>query len=218
MAAGPSQHGGGSRPGSSEKTPERTCTSQVRPKSTGSVRTGPGQSPVLRTSDRSRTPNRARTPIRHQTPDREATPDRGKAHASQASPSSPPDCQMMEPFPPPPSRAASTRDPRTASGGQNPEHHTGSDPECPKGEYNFWNTRFPDTTCGRSRGLRGRDCPFPEHEEDAHATVEGVAGRRLIRRQRPRQPFEGGSGSEETPYQPKVPTLEFVLVRVVVCN
>ena len=37
---------------------------------------------------------------------------------------------MVEPFAPPPSRAASTRDPRTASisGGQNPEPHVRNDP------------------------------------------------------------------------------------------
>ena len=62
--------------------PERTRSSQLRRKSTGSVRSGRGQSPVLRTLDRSRTPDMARTPIRHRTPDREVTPDSGKAHVS----------------------------------------------------------------------------------------------------------------------------------------
>ena len=49
---------------------------------------------------------------------------------TQASPSSPSDCQMVEPFAPPPSRAASTRDPHTTSisRGRNPEPRTGSDP------------------------------------------------------------------------------------------
>jgi hypothetical protein len=93
--ADPSQQGDGSRPGSSGKAPERTCSSQARRKSTGSVRTGRGQSPTPRTSDRSRTSDRARTPIRRQTPDREATPNRGKSHAPQASPSFPPDCQRV---------------------------------------------------------------------------------------------------------------------------
>ena len=60
MAAGPNQQGGGFRPGSSGRAPERTRSSQVRRKSTGSIRIGRGQSPVPRTSDRSRTPNRAR--------------------------------------------------------------------------------------------------------------------------------------------------------------
>ena len=106
-AAGPSQQGGGSRPASSGRAPERsgsserTRSSQVRRKSTGSIRSGRGQSPIPRTSDQSWTPDRAQTLMKHQTSDREATPDRGKAHASQASPSSPPDCQMVEPFPPP---------------------------------------------------------------------------------------------------------------------
>jgi hypothetical protein len=126
--ADPSQQGDGSRPGSSGKAPERTRSSQARRKSPGSVRTGRGQSPIPRTSDRSRTPDRARTPIRRQTPDREATPDRGKSHAHQATPTFPPDCQMLEPLPTPPSRTASVRDPRTALGGQHSEHLAGSDP------------------------------------------------------------------------------------------
>ena len=87
------------------------------------------KSPIQRNSDRSRTPDRARTPIRHRTPDPETTPNRGRIPMAQASPSSPPDCQMVSTLPPPPSRAASSRDPRTASisGGQNPEQCTGSD-------------------------------------------------------------------------------------------
>jgi hypothetical protein len=93
-----------SRPGSSEKAPERTRSLQAIQKSIGSVRTERGQSPAPRTSDRSRTPDRARTPIRRQTPDREATPDKDKSHAHQAFPSFPPDCQMLEPLPIPPSR------------------------------------------------------------------------------------------------------------------
>ena len=105
-----------------------TRCSQARRKSFGSVRTGRGQSPVPRTSDRSRTSDRARTPIRHQTPDREATPDRGKSHAHPTTPTFPADCQMQEPLPTPPSRTASARDPRTASGGQHLEHPAGSDP------------------------------------------------------------------------------------------
>ena len=127
-SAGPSQQGGGSRPASSGRAPEPTRSPQVRRKSTGSVRSGRGQSPVPRNSDRSRTPDRVRTPIRHQTSDRETTPGRGKAPMTFTSPSSPPDCQMASPLPPPPSRAASSRDPRTASGGRNPELATGSDP------------------------------------------------------------------------------------------
>ena len=80
-AVEPSQQGDGSRPGSSGKAPERTRSSQVKRKSTGSVRTGRGQSPVRRTSDQSRTPDRARTPIRRRTQEREATPGKGKSHA-----------------------------------------------------------------------------------------------------------------------------------------
>ena len=130
-AAGPSQHGGGSRPASFGRAPERNRSSQVRWKSTGSVRSRIGQSPVPgRTSDRSRTPDKARTPVRRRTPNREATPDRDKAPVTQASPAFPPDCQMVEPFIPLPSRAGSTRDPWTTIilGKRNPEQRTGSDP------------------------------------------------------------------------------------------
>ena len=103
MTAYPSQQEGGSQPGSSGRTPEKTRSSQARRKSIGSVRTGRGQSPVPRTSDRSRTPNKARTPLRRQNPDQEATPDRGKSHAHSATPIFPADCQMREPLPTPPS-------------------------------------------------------------------------------------------------------------------
>jgi hypothetical protein len=120
--ADPSQQGDGSRPGSSGKAPEMTRSSQARRKSIGSVRTGRGQSPIPRTSDRSRTSDKARTPIRRQTPEREATQDRGKSHAHPATPTFPPDCQMLEPLPTPSSRTTSVRDLRTASGGQHSEH------------------------------------------------------------------------------------------------
>jgi hypothetical protein len=115
------------------KDPERTRSSQARRESTGSARTGRGQSPAPRTSDRSRTPDRARIPIRHQTPDREATQDKGKSHAHPATPTFPADCPMLEPLPTPPSRIASARDPRTASGGQHSEHPTGSNPALSSG-------------------------------------------------------------------------------------
>jgi len=126
--ADPSQQGDGSRPGNSGKTPEKTRSSQARRKSIGSVRTGRGQSPAPRTSDRSHTLDRARTPIRCQTPDREVTLDRDKSHAHQASRTFPPDCQMLDPLLTPPSRTASVRDLQTASGGQHSEHLAGSDP------------------------------------------------------------------------------------------
>ena len=103
-----------------------TRFSQVRRKNTGSVKTRRGQSPIRRTSDRSCTP--ARTPIRRCTPEREATQGKGKSHEHQASPSSPPDCLMLEPAPTPPSRATSVRDPRTVLCGQHPEQHTVNDP------------------------------------------------------------------------------------------
>jgi hypothetical protein len=108
-----------------------TRSSQARRKSTGSARTGStrtgcGQSPAPRTSDRSRTPDRARTPIRHQTPDREATRDKGKSHALSTTPTFPADCPMVEPLPTPPSRTTSARDPRISSGGQHSEQPAGN--------------------------------------------------------------------------------------------
>jgi hypothetical protein len=129
----PSQQGGGSRPRSSGKDPERTRSSGARRKSTesartGSARTGRGQSPAPRSSDRSRTPDRARTPIRHQTLDREATHDKDKAHAHPATPTFPADCLMLELLPTPPSRTTSVRDPRIASGGQHSEHPVENNP------------------------------------------------------------------------------------------
>ena len=51
-------------------------------------------------------------------------------------------------------------------------------------------------------GLGGGDRPFSEHETGTHSAArpeECVTRRRFIRRQRPRQPLEGGSGSEEAP-------------------
>jgi hypothetical protein len=124
----PTQQGGGSRPRSSGKDPERTRSSGARRKSTGSARTGRGQSPAPRSSDRSRTPDRARTPIQHQTPDREATQDKGKSHAHPATPTFLADCPMLELLPTPPSRTTSAWDPRIASGGQHSEHPVGSNP------------------------------------------------------------------------------------------
>ena len=126
--AEPSQQAEGSRPGSSGKDPERARSSQVRQKNTGSVRTGRGQSLVPRSSNRSRTPDRARMPIRHQTSDREATPDRGKIQVHPAFPIFSADYQMQEPAATPPSKSASARDPRTASGGQHSGRPAGSNP------------------------------------------------------------------------------------------
>ena len=125
--AEPCQQAGGSRPRSSEKDLER-ARSSVRRKNTGSVRTGRGQSPVPRSSDRSRTPDRARTPIRHQASDREATPDKGKSRANPATPTFLADYLMEEPAATLPSRSASARDPITALGGQHSQQPVGSNP------------------------------------------------------------------------------------------
>ena len=157
---------------------------------------GRGQSFVLRrTSDRSRTPDRAQTPVRHQTPDWEATLDKGKAHVTQALLSSPPDCQMVGSFPPPSSRGPPPRIrglPRSRAVKIRNNAPDAITPQfkASKSEHSFRNTRV-----GRSKGLGGWDCPFSEHAAGTHTIVKGVAGRWLIRRQRPRQPFEGGSSS-----------------------
>ena len=128
VAAEPSQQAGGSRPGSSGKDPERPRSSGARQKSTGSVRTGLGQSPAPRTSDRSRTPDRVRSPIRDQAMDRDVTPDKGKSRANPATPTFPTDYPMEEPVTTPPSRSASARDPMTASGRQYSQQPAGSNP------------------------------------------------------------------------------------------
>ena len=105
--AGNSQQGGGSRPSSFGRDPSKT-RSGVKRKSTGFVRTGQDQSPVRRTSDRSRTPNRAQTPI--QSPVPAPVPKGTPTHAR---PTSPAEGLKASTTPQPPSRAASSRDPRT---------------------------------------------------------------------------------------------------------
>ena len=113
--AGHSQLGGTSQPTSYGRVPTRegsgapvrTRSSPVRRKNTESIRSGKGQSPApKRMLDRSSTPDRAMTTIRRRTSERERTLDRGKALRASV-----PNCQMLEPFAPPPSRAASTKHP-----------------------------------------------------------------------------------------------------------
>ena len=105
MAAGPSEQEGGTRPSSSGRAPSGTRSAGVRTKSTGFVQSGRDQSPVWRTLDRSR------TPIRN--PEPAASPNKGKGTPTRAPPTSPADCLMTSPALQPPSRAASSRDPRT---------------------------------------------------------------------------------------------------------
>ena len=126
--AEPSQQAGGSRPGSSGKDPEKARSSGTWRKSTGSIKTGRGQSLAPRSLERSRTPDRARTPIRHQAMDWEATPDRGKSRANPATPTFQTDYPMTEPTATPPSRSTSAQDSRTASGGQHLQQLAGSNP------------------------------------------------------------------------------------------
>ena len=126
--AEPSHQAGGSRPQSSGRDLERAWSSGALRKSTGSVRTGRGQSPAPKTSNRSRTLDRARTPIRHQAMDREATSDKGKSRANPATPTFSTDYPMEEPAATRPSRSASPRDPRTASGGQHSQQPARSNP------------------------------------------------------------------------------------------
>jgi len=130
--AEPSQQKEDSRPGSSGRDPERTHSSGARRKSTGSAvagstRSGRGQSPAPRNSDRSRTPDRVRSPIRHQTPDPEARRDKGKAHALSTTPTFPAD-PMPEQLLTPPSRTTSTQDPRVSSGGRHSGQPAGKSP------------------------------------------------------------------------------------------
>ena len=69
--------GEGSRPGSTGREPERTRSSQPRRKTTGSERSGRGQSPVRRSPNRSRTPDRSRTPVRRHSPSGRRLPEKG---------------------------------------------------------------------------------------------------------------------------------------------
>jgi hypothetical protein len=131
--AEPSQQKDDSRPGSSGRDPERTRSSGARRKSTGSAvagsaRSGRGQSPALRNSDRSRTPDRVRSPIRHQTLDPEASRDKGKAHALSTTPTFLADHPMPEQLLTPPSRTTSTREPLVSSGGRHSEQPAGKSP------------------------------------------------------------------------------------------
>ena len=118
---GTSQHEGGTWPSSSGRDPSGT-RSGVRRKSTRSVRTGQDQSPIRRTSDRTRTPDRARTPIRSLVP---APVPRGTP--THAPPTSPADGLKESSTLQPPSRATSSRDPRTtpSSGRKDPVLHLG---------------------------------------------------------------------------------------------
>ena len=118
----------GSRPGSSEKAPERIRSSHVMRKSIGSDRSGRGQSPVGMTSDRSRTLDRTRTPIKRRTPERETTSGKGKSRAHQTSPSSPPECLMLEAAHTPTCRAALIKDPVTVLDERRREPQTGNNP------------------------------------------------------------------------------------------
>ena len=127
-AAEPSQQAGGSRPGSSGQNPERPRSSGARLKSTGSARTGRGQSSGPRNSDQSRTPDRVRSPIRNQVLGQKATPDKGTTRANPSTPTSPADYPMEEPVVIPPSRMASAPDPRTASRRQHSQHRAESNP------------------------------------------------------------------------------------------
>jgi hypothetical protein len=122
-----SQQEGGTRPASPGRDPSGTRSAGARRKSTGSARSGRDQSPVRRTSNRSRTPDRARSPIRN--PELAASPSKGKGPATQALATSLADCQVTSPHLQPPSRAASSRDPRATPslGRRDPVQHLGDD-------------------------------------------------------------------------------------------
>jgi hypothetical protein len=87
----------------------------------GFARSGRGQSPTPRNSDRFWNPDRVRSPIRHQTPDPEASRDKGKTHALSTTPTFSVDHPLPEQLLTPPSRTTSTRDPRVSSGGKHSE-------------------------------------------------------------------------------------------------
>jgi hypothetical protein len=160
--AKPSQQKDDARPGSSGRDPERTRSSGARRKSAGlaaagSARSGRGQSPAPRNSDRSRIPDRVRSPIRHQTPDPEASRDKGKAHALSTTPTFPADHPMPEQLLTPPSRTTSAREPPVSSA----EDDRSSQPENPPPlvryleECHFRHAGFQDTTSGGNMRLGG---------------------------------------------------------------
>ena len=69
--------GEGSKPGSTGREPERTRSSPPRRKTTGSERSGRGQSPACRSPNRTRTPDRSRTPVWWRSPERETASGKG---------------------------------------------------------------------------------------------------------------------------------------------
>ena len=121
----------GSRPASSGRAQESARSSQAKQKSTGSERSGRGQSPVRRIPDREHTPDTSCTPVRRHTPERGSDSGKRKAHARD---SSPPDCMMLEVAPttskatPSTSRAASR-----AASRQKLEHLCSCPPDPPAG-------------------------------------------------------------------------------------
>ena len=159
-AAEPNQQAGGSRLGSSGKDPERPRSSGARRKNTSSARTGRGQSLGPRNSDRSRTPDRVRSPIRQQALDQNVTPDKGKSRANPTTPTFPTDYPMEEPVATPPSRSASARDPRTASGRQHSQHPAGSNPAA-----------SPSIRKGTGFGTPGSRAPPAEETGDSEEEV-----------------------------------------------
>jgi hypothetical protein len=88
--AGTSQQEGGTRPPSPGRDPSGTHSAGAWRKSTGSAKSGRDQSPVRRTSNRSRPPDQARSPIRN--PEPTTSPNKGKGPATQALATSPADC------------------------------------------------------------------------------------------------------------------------------
>jgi hypothetical protein len=195
---GTSQQDGGTRPASLGRDPSGTRSAWARRKSTGSARSGRDQFPVRRTSDRSRTPDRARSPIRN--PEPAASPSNGKGPATHIPPTSRADCQMAGPIPQPPSRAASSRDPRAtpSTGHQDPVEHLGDNLSPIRSDRKGSGTLgtvfgTPGTVSGppgsrtpRAEGACDSEdeiAPPPKHEEGAHTTPEGFGGRRLIHRE-----------------------------------
>ena len=163
---------------------------------TSVVRSGRSQSPAQRrTSDQSWMPDRARTLVRKMTLVRETTPDRDKVPMGQTLLASVPDCRVLEPYVPPTSRAASTRNPRTTSvsGGRNPKPLTRSDPSA------IQNVRKVDTVSRTPRSGTPKSEGAGDSEKEMRRVLTRLQEQKLA-----------------SLYQPKVPTLEFVLVRVVV--
>ena len=171
-----SQQEGGTGPSSFGMAPSETHSVGVRRKSTGSVRTGRDQSPVRRTSDRSRTPDPA------------PSPNRGRGTPTRAPPTSPADGLKTSSTPQPLSKAVSSRDPwaTLSSGRRDPVQHLGDDQSPPR------SVRMGNTVSGTPRSGTPRVEGAGDSEEDIAPSPNM---RRVLTRLQRASEMEGSSAA-----------------------